>query len=674
MEGGSNSTFKVMNQDFVKLDRFDGTNFTRWQDKMKFLLTALKIFYVLDPNLSVLPAATPEDSDAVKAERKKREEDELVCRGHILNTLSDRLYDLFTAIVSPREIWNALEAKYKTEKLGTDKFVILKYFEFKMIDTKSVLDQMHELQVLVSKLRDLNINIPESFQVGAIIAKLPSTWNDYRKKLLHMTEELTLEQIGKHLRIEEESRIRDGSFLNSNPKVNVNNVQSGSNKTHKHLKAKSKGFKRSKPYDPTKDKKNRPCFHCGKKGHYIRECRFLKNQKKDSGSPSDVANAVEEIIAMVEAMQIGVLTEVHMAAVANTSDWWFDSGATVHVCNDKAQFKNYVETTDGQEVLMGNNSAVKVLERGNIELLFTSGKKLILTNVLYVPEIKKNLVSANLLCKKGIKAVLESDKLILSKGGMFVGKGYSCDGMFKLSINNMTINYSSYIVDQFSVWHGRLAHLNYKYMRYMYKNGLISYDKSSNSKCEVCIQAKMSKKPFPTAQRDSQILDLIHSDICELNGILTRGGKRYFITFVDDHSRYTYVYLMRTKDEAFEMFKRYKSEVENQKEKKVKVLRSDRGGEYFPEEFSKFCEEHGIIHQTSAPYTPQQNGLAERKNRTLVDMVNAMIIHSKLPFNLWGEALLTACHVHNRVPSRKIHASPYELWKGRKPSLNYLKV
>jgi hypothetical protein len=168
MEGGSNVTsFKVMNQDSVKLDRFDGTNFTRWQDKMKFLLTALKIFFVLNPSLNPLSEPTPEDTDAIKAKRKKREEDELVCIGHILNTLSDRLYDLFTAIESLREIWNALEAKYKTEKKKkkkvTDKFLILKYFEFKMVDNLSVLDQMHELQVFVNKLRDLSINISESF-------------------------------------------------------------------------------------------------------------------------------------------------------------------------------------------------------------------------------------------------------------------------------------------------------------------------------------------------------------------------------------------------------------------------------------------------------------------------------------------------------------------------------
>ena len=111
---------------------------------------------------------------------------------------------------------------------------------------------------------------------------------------------------------------------------------------------------------------------------------------------------------------------------------------------------------------------------------------------------------------------------------------------------------------------------------------------------------------------------------------------------------------MRNKDESFDMFKKYKTEVKNQKDKRIKVLRNDRGGEYFPQEFTNYCEENRLIHQRSTPYTPQQNDLAERKNRTLVDMLNAMIISARLPFNLWGEALLTACHVHNRVLSKKI--------------------
>ena len=119
---------------------------------------------------------------------------------------------------------------------------------------------------------------------------------------------------------------------------------------------------------------------------------------------------------------------------------------------------------------------------------------------------------------------------------------------------------------------------------------------------------------------------------------------------------------MRNKDEFFDMFKRYKTEVENQKDRKIKILQSDKGGEYFANDFSMFCEEHDIIHQSSAPYTPQQNGLAGRKNRTLGDMVNAIILSAELLFNLWGEALLTTYHVQNRVPSKKIKVSLYELW------------
>ncbi|XP_059638671.1 uncharacterized protein LOC132280940 [Cornus florida] len=190
-----NTTFKVMNQDFVKLDRFDGSNFTLWKDKLIFLLTVLKISYVLDPNLKPFPEPIDKDTEKMIKDRKKRDEDELVYKGHVLNTLLDQFYDLYTPMKSPREIWNVLEFKYKTEKLGTDKFLIFKYFEFSMVDNLSVLDQVYELQVLVTKLREVKIVLPESFQVGAIISKLPPSWNDYRKKFLHKTEEFTLEEI-----------------------------------------------------------------------------------------------------------------------------------------------------------------------------------------------------------------------------------------------------------------------------------------------------------------------------------------------------------------------------------------------------------------------------------------------------------------------------------------------
>jgi transposase InsO family protein len=127
-----------------------------------------------------------------------------------------------------------------------------------------------------------------------------------------------------------------------------------------------------------------------------------------------------------------------------------------------------------------------------------------------------------------------------------------------------------------------------------------------------------------------------------MNGELTKGGKRYFITFIDDCTRFCYKYLLKTKDEALHYFKIYKAEVENQLEKKIKRLQSNCGGKYFSNEFSEFCAVHGIIHERTSPYLPQSNGIAERKNHTLTDLVNAMLETTRLSKKWWGEAILTA--------------------------------
>ena len=151
-----------------------------------------------------------------------------------------------------------------------------------------------------------------------------------------MSEDLTLEQFGQHLRIDEESRVRD--VTNTDSKVNVSNVQSGSSsKTNKHLKVNKSGsgFKKNNSKNPNKDKKNRACFHFEKKGHYIHKYRLLKNKKKDKEGNAIEMNVIEDIVAMVSGIHIDMIIDVHMAVIANPFDWWFDSGATVHMCNNK---------------------------------------------------------------------------------------------------------------------------------------------------------------------------------------------------------------------------------------------------------------------------------------------------------------------------------------------------
>ncbi|GJS33884.1 zinc finger, CCHC-type containing protein [Tanacetum coccineum] len=182
---------------------------------------------------------------------------------------------------------------------------------------------------------------------------------------------------------------------------------------------------------------------------------------------------------------------------------------------------------------------------------------------------------------------------------------------------------------------------------------------------------KITRQPFKGVNRESKVLDLIHSDLCDFHANPSLGNNKYVITFIDDASRYCYVYLLHAKHEALDKFKIYKQEVELQRQDLIKVLRTDRGGEYYD---PVYFQSTGIIHQTTAPYTPQQNGVAERKNRTLKEMVNSMLSYSGLSEGFWGEAMLTACYILNRTPNKNSKQTPYEIWTKKVPNLTYLRV
>src|SRR4051812_25730113 len=156
--------------------------------------------------------------------------------------------------------------------------------------------------------------------------------------------------------------------------------------------------------------------------------------------------------------------------------------------------------------------------------------------------------------------------------------------------------------------------------------------------------------------------------------VALRGGYRYVLTFTDDLSRYGYIYFMKHKSETFEKFKEFQSEVKNQRNKKIKFLRSDRGGEYLSYEFGEHLKKCGILSQLTPPGTPQHNGVSERRNRTPLDMVRSMMSLTDLPLSFWGYALETAAFTLNRTPSKSVETTPYELWFGKKPKLSLLKV
>jgi transposase InsO family protein len=165
----------------------------------------------------------------------------------------------------------------------------------------------------------------------------------------------------------------------------------------------------------------------------------------------------------------------------------------------------------------------------------------------------------------------------------------------------------------------------------------------------------MTKKPFTKkSERSKDLLRLVHSDVCGPMSISARDGSRYFVTFTDDFSRYGYVYLMRHKSESFEKFKEFKVEVENQLGKKIKVFRTDRGEEYLSDEFRGYLKAHGIVPQLTPPRMPQWNGVSERRNMTLLDMVRSMMSKAELSHSFWRFALETAIFMLNRVPSKSV--------------------
>lgn len=241
---------------------------------------------------------------------------------------------------------------------------------------------------------------------------------------------------------------------------------------------------------------------------------------------------------------------------------------------------------------MGNATAAKIEGKGKVKLKLTSDKELVLSDVLHVPEITKNLISGPILSNKGFKLVFESDKFVLTKGGVYVGKGYLSEGLFKVSVkplyygvetpnndvtdvnvNTVTGNNSPtsmYMHDVSLLWHSRLGHVNFCSMQRMIKLGMLpkcSFDKSK--KCEICIESKFTQQPHKSVQKSNEILGLIHSDLCDFRATPTRDRKNYYMSFIDDSSKYCHIYLLNTKNEALNVFKKYKAEVENQLGKQI---------------------------------------------------------------------------------------------------------
>ncbi|KAL8118599.1 hypothetical protein AgCh_016205 [Apium graveolens] len=280
-------------------------------------------------------------------------------------------------------------------------------------------------------------------------------------------------------------------------------------------------------------------------------------------------------------------------------------------CNSLQGLKGS-RTLEKDEVIlrMGKGARVAAISLGSFSLHMPTGKTIILNNCYYIPSIVRNIVSIPMLDLDGFSFIIKNNECSILRDNVLYGRGI---------LNN-----------------GLLGHISENRLRTLHKEGLLDpFDFESYPTCESCLLGKMTKSPFSGhGERAADLLGLVHTDVCGPMSKQAMGEFSYFITFIDDKSRFRYVYLMKHKSEAFEKFKEYKHEVEKQTKHSIITLRSDRGGEYLNGEFLDYLKKNGIVSQWTPPYTPQLNG----------------------------------------VPSKSVPQAPYQIWKERKPCLKHVKI
>jgi len=195
--------------------------------------------------------------------------------------------------------------------------------------------------------------------------------------------------------------------------------------------------------------------------------------------------------------------------------------------------------------------------------------------------------------------------------------------------------------------------------------------------CDSCLAGKQRRLSFPKKAnyRAGDTLELVHGDLCGPITPATHGGRRYFLLLVDDCSRFMWLHLLSSKDEAPAAIKEFQAQVETETGKKLRVLRTDCGGEFTSIEFGIYCAGHGVERHLTAPYSPQQNDVVERRNQTVVGMARSMLKAKKRPAAFWGEAVSTAVFILNHTPTKSLKSTtPFEAWHGRKPDVSFLRT
>lgn len=642
----------------VVFPKLSGANYSSWQYRMQTLLERDEVWYVI-------VTAKPEEQDATLPQWKR---DDAKARATIAFFVEDSQLRFIKKSTTAREMWDNLKTYHNKATIGNQASLLRQLCALRLEEGGDVERHIEQTEDLFEKLDNAGVELQELLRIIMLLRSLPRSFDSFVTSLENRPQvDLTMDFVISRLRDENQKRASQQSC--------------------------GVGAERAMKVDAQKPDK-RKCYFCNQPGHFRRQCRkFLAAKKSDKPSESKQATSdqhAKQAQAESAPVQVSDDTVVYgavcfVAGGAIAGAWTVDSGCTCHMTNDRSFFNEFKKDVIVDVTLAdGTKTRSAGCGSGVFFGINGEGKRVAITldNVLYVPNLEGGLISVRKLALKEFMVTFTASGCeIRTAGGSVVAVGETVGSQYKLKEAEECLAVKGNHHEQCQhTWHRRMGHRDMDIVSVIEKNDMVSgfeiKDCGARIVCECCLKGKLARRPFPqiTERKSSQPLDLIHTDVCGPMDNPTPGGNKYLMTMIDDCTRYCVVYLLKSKSDAADKIKEYVRSVENLFGRKPRAIRSDGGGEYVGTDLLNFYKAEGIHYQFTTPYTPQQNGVAERKNRALQEMANCLLLDAGLPKRYWGEAVMTAVHLQNRLPTRAVQRTPYELWTGQKPDFKQLRV
>lgn len=636
--------------------RLNGKNYSSWKMIVRRVLMNRRLASVVfdDEDASLTPEQKfQKDSEAWEI---------------LITSMEQAVVDKVVVCQTAREIWERLQGIYEQEGDANLTTNFIQFFTMSMGSTEEMADFIARLEQLVDKIKAQGESLSDKLLQANLLRGLTSDYSVFRQ-VWDGTPTKSFKILKDRL-ILEEANVKARRASDSTP-------------SHSALFNKEQKKKFYKDNDHSSDKKkDSECNYCGIKGHWANVCRKKKRDKEVRSNNGHSSNPNSRESHHNNNRNVSFMMKTGMST---TTEWYADSGSTGHLCKDKGMFQDISVFSKPLEIMVGNKQTIYAYGTGSILLESDiDGDKINVTvnNVLYVPEAAENLISIGVIRKK-IRTTFVDDKCLFhlqtsDQQLVMVGK-YQQSGLYLLNvrplIHKVLLNKSRRTITD---WHESLGHVNAAQIQSAIENNLVEgasiATNQDNIACCVCPQGKATNVSHSATSRElaKEVGEMVHLDLI---GRLPKslGNNEYGLVLTDEASNYRTFYAIKTKDMVVEKLEEYFSMVECQSGRKVKCLWSDCGSEFVNHRVKTLLAiEHATL-LTSAPRTPQQNGRAERSNRTIVEAARTMLASGKLPESLWAEACTSAVYVLNRIgKSNDPQRTPFEFWFGRKPNISHI--